>query len=162
MAETGKILVVDDDSLVVWSFKEDLTSLGYQVNTAQKGLEAIEKTRADVPDLILLDLKLPDISGLEVLRRLRERYPNINVIIITAYGGVDTAVEAMKLGARDYIDKAIKIEELAHKISKAMRDTRIRHEYFYQKELLKTRFGLEDIIGKGPKFLEVLEIRRWA
>jgi len=157
MAETGKILVVDDDSLVVWSFKEDLTSLGYQVNTAQKGLEAIEKTRADVPDLILLDLKLPDISGLEVLRRLRERYPNINVIIITAYGGVDTAVEAMKLGARDYIDKAIKIEELAHKISKAMRDTRIRHEYFYQKELLKTRFGLEDIIGKGPKFLEVLE-----
>ena len=66
-------MVVDDDSLVVWSFKEDLTSLGYQVNTAQKGLEAIEKTRADVPDLILLDLKLPDISGLEVLRRLRER-----------------------------------------------------------------------------------------
>jgi DNA-binding NtrC family response regulator len=157
MAETGKILVVDDDKLVVWSFEEDLTRLGYQVNTAQKGLEAIEKAKSDIPDLILLDLKLPDMSGLEVLRRLREGYPNINVIIITAYGGIDTAVEAMKLGARDYVDKAIKTEELAPKISKAMRDTRISRDYYYQKELVKTRFGLENIIGKSPKFLEVLE-----
>lgn len=97
------ILVVDDEKLIRWSLKERLTREGHAVTEAEDGKSAAGALDAELPDLVLLDMKLPDTDGLTILKSVAERAPEVPVIIITAYSTVDTAVEAMRVGAYDYI-----------------------------------------------------------
>src|SRR3970040_2227354 len=117
---SSQLLIVDDERLIRWSLEQTLAKGGYEVSTASTGEAALPPVRDDPPDLILLDLKLPDIDGLQVLRQIKDTNPHVQVLIMTAYADVGTAVEAMKLGAYDYLPKPIDFENLAVTIRNAL------------------------------------------
>src|SRR5574341_1194269 len=122
------VLVVDDEHLIRWSLEQQLRREGYSVLLAETGAEALQRAQADVPDLVLLDVRLPDADGLEILERLRAANPEALVIMITAHGGVESAVRAMKLGAHDYIIKPFDVEELKLTVRKALETRVLRRE----------------------------------
>jgi len=107
-----RILVVDDEPSMRMAISECLESCGYATDTAFDGAEALEKFASDLWDLVITDVRMPGISGLDVLKEVRRRAPGIPVILITAYGTVNTAVEAMKSGATDFIMKPFSLEDL--------------------------------------------------
>lgn len=108
----GRILIVDDEPNIRVTLEQCLTAAGHAVSVAADGWSAIREVEADALDLILLDIKLPDIDGLEVLQRIKERRSEQAVVMITAYGTVETAVEAMKIGAVDYLQKPFTPDEI--------------------------------------------------
>ena len=107
-----KILVVDDEKLIRWTLEQHLAKEGYEVATADSAERGMELIQEDPPDLILLDNRLPDMSGLEMVEQLNVAEAGHIVIMITAYGMVETAVKAMKLGVYDYISKPFNLEEI--------------------------------------------------
>jgi len=120
MSSKTKILVIDDELIVLKSCERILSEAGYEIETAQsspQGLKLVDEGKFDV---VLTDLKMPEISGMEVLKTVRESHPDVIVIMITGYSTIQTAVEAMKLGAADYISKPFTPEELLDAISKAL------------------------------------------
>ncbi len=125
---TQKILVIDDEQLIRWTLDQHLTKGGYEVATADSAERGMDLIAEDPPDLLLLDNHLPDMSGLEMLKKLNVRERNIMVIMITAYGMVETAVKAMKLGAYDYISKPFNIEEITFAIKKALEAGSLRSQ----------------------------------
>jgi DNA-binding NtrC family response regulator len=141
------ILVVDDEHLIRWSLEQHLRREGYGILLAETGAEALQKAQADTPDLVLLDVRLPDADGLEILERLRASDPESLVIMITAHGGVESAVRAMKLGAHDYIIKPFDMDELKLTVRKALETKALRREVarFHAKQREGSR--LDDIVG---------------
>jgi len=114
------VLVVDDEKNIRLTFSETMTQMGFDTRTASNGEEALTKMQGAEFDLVLLDLRMPGIDGIEVLRRIRERYPKVRVIMITAHGTVESAVEAMKLGAVDFIQKPCTPNEIRELVGKVM------------------------------------------
>ncbi len=144
------ILVVDDEHLIRWSLEQQLKREGYGLLLAETGAEALGKAQAESPDLVLLDMRLPDADGLEILERLRANDPDCLVIMITAHGGVDSAVRAMKLGAHDYVIKPFDVEELKLTVRKALETRALRREVarFHAEQQEGCR--LDDIVGVSP------------
>ncbi len=116
----GKILVVDDEDIVRTSCNRALTPEGYEVKMARNGLDGLKMASEEHFDLVLTDLKMPDMDGIEVLRKIKEQWPGVEVIIITGYQTVDTAVKAIKLGAFDYIEKPFTPDALVAAVTKAL------------------------------------------
>src|SRR5512133_1029274 len=123
-----KILVVDDEHLIRWSLEQNLKKQGYEVLTAGSGEDALNIVREDQPDLVLLDIQLPGISGLDVLEKIKEIDEDIIVIMVTAHGGLETAVTAMRIGAYDYLNKPFNLDEMAIVIRKALETSDLRRE----------------------------------
>ena len=121
------ILVVDDEALIRWSLSERLKSEGYEVLEAETGADALEKLPEGI-DLVLLDYKLPDTDGVSVLRKIKEFDQDILVILLTAYASVETAVEAMKLGAFHFANKPFNLDEVVATVERALETTRLRRE----------------------------------
>ncbi|MHB8074078.1 sigma-54-dependent transcriptional regulator [Desulfosporosinus fructosivorans] len=128
-----KILIADDEANMRWVLERALSKAGYEVETAEDGKLALERALAERPDLVLLDLKMPKLDGLSVLRRLKEHYPDLLIIMMTAHGSTATAVEAMKAGAHDYLMKPFDMEELLITVSKAFEVERLREQVDYLK-----------------------------
>ncbi|SHH17283.1 sigma-54-dependent transcriptional regulator [Desulfosporosinus lacus] len=128
-----KILIADDEANMRWVLERALSKAGYEVETAEDGQLALERALAERPDLVLLDLKMPKLDGLSVLRRLKEHYPDLMIIMMTAHGSTATAIEAMKAGAHDYLMKPFDIEELLITVSKAFEVERLREQVDYLK-----------------------------
>ena len=141
------ILVVDDEHLIRWSLEQQLRREGYTVLLAETGAEALSRAQAESPDLILLDVRLPDADGLEILERLRAGDPESLVIMITAHGGVQSAVRAMKLGAHDYVIKPFDMEELKLTVRKALETRTLRRDVARFQAELRHGSGLGDIVG---------------
>jgi DNA-binding response OmpR family regulator len=118
--EMNKILVVDDEKNIRLTLSQALETLGMPIQTAGDGEEALQKLRESDFSLVLLDLKLPGMDGLEVLRRIRESWPKIRVIMITAHGTIDYAVEAMKLGAVDFLRKPFSPGEIRRLVTQVL------------------------------------------
>jgi two-component system phosphate regulon sensor histidine kinase PhoR len=116
----GKILVVDDEDIVRTSCSRTLTPGGLEVKLAKNGREGLKMMGEEKFDLVLTDLKMPDMDGIEVLRKIKEDWPDTEVIIITGYQTVDTAVKSIKLGAFDYIEKPFTPDALMTAVSKAL------------------------------------------
>ncbi len=116
----GKILVIDDEDIVRTSCSRTLVPEGYEVSLAKNGVEGLKMAGEDRFDLVLTDLKMPDIDGIEVLRILKGKWPETQVIIVTGYQTVDTAVKAIKLGAYDYIEKPFTPDALISAVSGAL------------------------------------------
>jgi len=116
----NKILVVDDEHLIRWSLEQNLKKQGYDVITAGTGEDALRIAREQQPDLVLLDIQLPGISGIEVLEKIKDFDEDIIVVMLTAHGGLETAVNAMRLGAHDYVSKPFNLDELSIIIKKAL------------------------------------------
>ncbi len=116
----GRILVVDDEDIVRTSCSRTLSPEGYEVRLAKNGVEGLKMASEERFDLVLTDLKMPDMDGIEVLRIIKEKWPETAVIIVTGYQTVDTAVKAIKLGAYDYIEKPFTPDALLSAVAEAM------------------------------------------
>ncbi len=152
-----RILVVDDEHLIRWSLEQNLKKQGYDVLTAGTGEDALKMVREDQPDLILLDVQLPGINGLQVLEKSKEIDEDIVVIMVTAQGALETAVNAMRLGAYDYINKPFNLDEMAIVIKKALETSDLRREVASLRSEHK-KLGPPNIIGKSRHMGNVLDM----
>jgi len=126
--ETIKIMLVDDEERFLTTTKKLLNKKGYDVLTAMNGKEALERLGCGPLDVIILDVKMPDMDGLETLGRLKKTNPGIEVILLTGHASVDAAVEGMRLGAFDYLMKPCDVEDLIEKIDQAYEHKTIREK----------------------------------
>lgn len=157
------ILIVEDKESMAEMLKETIEAAGYRPVIARDGSEGIRKLKDDKIDLILTDFKLPRKSGMEVLASAKEENPMIPVIVMTAYGSVDLAVQAIKEGAFDFITKPFDTDHLLHLIKKAIENQRLVTENTLLKEEFSSLIGMPQIIGKGERISEVArKIRKVA
>jgi two-component system response regulator AtoC len=152
------ILVVDDDESLRRVTQLQLEEAGYGVITASGGAQALELAGQETPDLILTDLKMPGLSGMDVLQAIRRNHPEITVVLLTAFGTVQTAVEAMKAGAYDYITKPIDYTNLLLVVSRALEHQKLVEEVRILRSTLDEKYGFESLIGRSRRLLRVLEM----
>jgi two-component system NtrC family response regulator len=153
----ARILVIDDDENLRWVLKTQLEDMGYAVADAADGLEALAAIAKDPPALVLTDLKMPGLSGLDLLKRIRSDYPEIPAVIITAFGTIQSAVQAMKVGAYDYLTKPIDYEELAIVVNRVLEHFRLVAEVQSLRTSLDRKYGFENIIGHSESLLSLLD-----
>jgi two-component system response regulator AtoC len=154
-----KILVVDDEASIREMLQKGLSQMGkFNVETAQNGAEAIEKIGREIFDLVLTDLKMPEMGGLELLENIKGTRPEVMVILMTAYGSIETAVEAMKMGADDYITKPINFEDLLLHISKVQTGSLLLKENRLLRMEVRKKFEFNNIIGKSKKMQEIFSL----
>ncbi len=158
--KSSKILIVDDDKLVSWSLSRDLQKEGVDVTVVTNGTQAIQSIQDLSPDIVLLDLKLPDIDGLEVLKKIHASLPQTIVIMMTAYATVETAVQAVKLGATDFIKKPFSFEELKVILNRALKSQRLSQEVAELRQNLKQKYGFSNIIGESKCMQRVFSLIR--
>ena len=152
-----RILVVDDDESLRRVTEVQLEQEGYAVTTAADGEQALKALAESLQDLVITDLKMPGLTGVDLLRRIRELYPEVVVILVTAFGSVDSAVEAMKLGAYDYLTKPVNSDALRLLVSRALDHVRLREEVRTLRRTLDEKYGFENVIGHSAPLLYILE-----
>ncbi|MCK8600910.1 sigma-54-dependent transcriptional regulator [Desulfoferrobacter suflitae] len=158
MHEDAKILVVDDEPIVCLSLTNWLQEENYLARAVHDGQSAIEAIGQENWDIVLLDLKMPGMDGLEVLRRIKEIAPQTVIIMMTAYASVPSSVQAMKEGAYDYIVKPLDVEELTLMLKKIVEHQQLVTENILLRKRLTKRYRFGDIIGKSPQMLKVFEL----
>ena len=157
MAEV-RILVVDDDNLMREFLDETLRRSKYSVELASTGDEAFKKIKSWEYDVILTDIRMPKMSGMELLKAVKDNSPQAKVMLMTAYGTIENAVEAMKLGAFDYITKPFSADDIELKIKRAIEYNRLEQENRRLLEEVTTKYKFDNIIGKSPQIRKVFEI----
>ncbi len=150
---TQKILVVDDEKLIRWTLEQHLVKEGYEVASAESAEKGLALINEDPPDLVLLDNRLPEMTGLELLEKLNVQERGIMVIMITAYGMVETAVKAMKHGAYDYISKPFNLEEITFVIKKALEAGSLRTQVKQLRQEFSSK--VDTIIGESDEMMKV-------
>ncbi len=153
-----RILVVDDDESLRRVMQVQLQQSGYDAAAAASGAEALERLATVPVDLVLTDLKMPGMSGLDLLKRIRAEYPEVIVVLITAYGAVETAVEAMRSGAYDYVTKPVNIDELKIVLDRALEHLTLLQEVRTLRSSLDDKYGFEHILGRSSALLYVLDM----
>jgi len=158
-----KILIVDDEASVRTFVQQALADEEYDIRTAANVPEALDQAREEIFDLIITDLMMTPLSGMDLLRAIKEISPETEVLMMTAYGTIETAVQAMKLGACDYITKPFPVDELRLRVEHVLERKRLQRENRWLREELFHHFGIENLVGQSPPFLQVLEkVRRVA
>lgn len=150
-----KVLLVDDEQEILANRAKTITGLGYCCEVADSGNEAIQRMKADLPDIILTDIKMTNGDGFSVLQAAREIDPDLPVIVFTGYGSVESAVAAIKMGAFDYIQKPISKEAIEIILHKASEYRRLKEENFTLKKQFKQKFELDDMVYASPAMTEV-------
>lgn len=158
MSDKAKILVVDDEPVICRNCFKILTEAGYEVEILQSSRTAIERIKEEFFDIVIIDLKMPGIDGIELLRLIKGINSEIMVLMITGYSTVESAVESMKLGAFDYIPKPFTPDELTIRVEKAVEKKRLVQENRYLHQELKEKYKFGNIIGKSKKMQEVYRI----
>ena len=154
------VLVVEDDRAMRELLVEALAEEGYTARGAGGGREGVRKVRAGGVDLVVTDIRMPDLDGLDMVREIRTLAAPPDVITVTAFGTIDTAIKAMKLGALDYITKPFEIDQLLMAVERALRDRRLRHEVARLREEVSDRYRFHNIIGRSPAMLQVFDLIR--
>ena len=146
---SARILIVDDEEIVIRSCQRILSESIYSVDSAQDGMEALRMADESEYDLIVLDIMMPGMDGLEVLQQVKERHPDVDVIMVTGLSQVQTAVKAMKLGALDYLPKPFDPDELKHVVDRALERRRLMQENRTLKQEVGSKYHFENIIGSS-------------
>src|SRR3984893_5959905 len=150
MTDTSKhLLLIEDETTLREAIAEELADHGYEVDQADSGEAAIAKLADFAFDIIVTDLRLPGIDGSAVVEAAVERYPHIVAIVVTGYGTVKDAVEAIKRGASDFVSKPFQIDELLHVLDSALEQRRLKSENAYLRSQLEERYRFEGLIGKS-------------
>ncbi|MCK4754946.1 MAG: sigma-54-dependent Fis family transcriptional regulator, partial [Calditrichia bacterium] len=153
-----KILIVDDEVDVLDLMQELFESRGYLPLTATNGVEALKVVREEEPDMVITDIRMPDMDGMQLLEILSNSYSNIPVIMVTAHGTIETAVEAIKMGAKDYILKPLRLDEILAKVETIAQLKNLERENEYLKSRLAYRFNFKNIIGKSKSMNELFKL----
>jgi len=152
---TERILVVDDEKLIRWALRKYLVGFGYEVLEAEDGQQALDLLDEEDADLMLLDIRMPEKGGLEVLSHVIEEHSEIPVVLMTAFSSVEGAVDAMKRGAFDYLMKPFNHDEVLIVVRKALHATRLQRELARLQRQQQLEFGTENFVGKSEKMREV-------
>ena len=158
--ELCTVLVVEDDAAMREMLVESLCEEGYQVLSADGGREGVRQVRTERVDLMVTDLRMPDMNGLDLVREIQTLPSPPDVITITAFGTIDTAIKAMKLGAFDYITKPFEIEQLLIAVDRALRDRQLRSEVQRLRSEVQNKYRFENIIGRSAAMQEVFSLIR--
>ena len=153
-----KILIVDDEKNMRMILSKILKNAGYEIYQAESGKQALREVKKSSPDLVLLDLKLPDINGIEVLEKIKQHDNSIIVIMLTAYGDIKNAVEAMKLGAYDYLKKPFDNEEMILVIEKALENLRLSREVKLLRDRLDEKISIKEMMGESAQIRKVIKL----
>lgn len=159
-SEAARLLVVDDEPIALRNLERVLAKEGYQVSTASSGQSALRQLRQKPVDVVLTDLKMEKIDGLDVLRRCREIDPDVEVILITGYAAVETAIEAMKQGAYHYLAKPFKLEEVRKVVAEAAEKVALKKENRRLRERIESFRDRVDIVTQDPGMLRILDTAR--
>ena len=158
MKKKFKVLIVDDEAIIRESLRDWLSDVGHQVLTAENGPQALEIIEREKPGIAFVDLVMPGMDGIELLKRTKEISPSIDVVIITAYGSVPTAINAMREGAYDYIEKPFCPERAELLVDKLVEHQRLIEENISLHQKLEERYQFENIIAKSSKMRQVIEV----
>src|SRR6476660_2219884 len=153
----GTVLIVDDERTLARAVKAFLAEAGYEAEVADDGERAMALVQTLRPDVVFTDVRLPGMSGIDLLRRIREFDPAIPVIIMTAYGTIEGAVEAVKLGAFDYMKKPVDLEELKLLADRARENAMLRQELSYYRRRAANEVPLTGLLGQSPAILAVMD-----
>ena len=154
MAET--ILIVDDEPAILNTLSSILEDEGYQVIVAKSGLEALKVVRSESPDLVILDIWMPEMDGLETLKRLRAQFPGILVVMMSGHGSIETAVKTTKLGAYDYLEKPLDLEKVTILVRNALHQRKLEEENLNLRIQVERRF---ELVGSSPTMNRLREIK---
>jgi len=158
MALRGTILVVDDEGLARHSLVELLQEEGYQVHEATDGTTALNLLGEIDFDLILSDIKMPGADGIAVLKKARETHPQTMVILMTAYASVDTVVEALRLGAQDYLLKPLLLEDVLNKVRRSLEYKRQAWEIQLLRREVNRDVDFDSLVGRSPAMKDLFEL----
>jgi len=153
-----KVLIVDDEAIVRDALSDWLKDIGYQIFTAENGHKALEVIEKEKPGIMIADLVMPGMDGIELMKRAKAQQPNIEVIIITAYASIPTAITAMKEGAYDYIEKPFCPERAELLVKKLAEHQELVEENLSLRQKLEDRYRFENIIAKSSKMQRVIEV----
>src|SRR4030043_39632 len=158
MLEKIRIMVIDDEPLMRVTIQDALIAEGYEVVTAETGKKGLDLFGDNQNDILITDLKLPDMDGIEILKEIKIRNPEAHVIVITAYGSIDSAVTAMKEGASDYLTKPFSMDELLLIVKRLVRIKQLEEENLLLRKKVEERYGLEGLVGKSPQILKIYDL----
>jgi DNA-binding NtrC family response regulator len=158
MKRRAKVLVVDDEAIVRESLCDWLSDIGHQVLIAENGPHALKIIQKEEPSIVIADLVMPGMDGIELLKRVKEISPRTEVIVVTAYGSIPTAITAMREGAYDYIEKPFCPERAELLIEKLVEHQQLLEENITLQHKLEERYRFENIIAKSPRMQQVIEI----
>jgi len=158
MKRKAKILIVDDETIVRESLRDWLNDVGHEVFTAEDGPQALDILEKEKPGIVIADLVMPGMDGIELMKRAKDMLPNVEVIIFTAYGSIPTAISAIREGAYDYIEKPFCPERVELLIEKLVKHQRLVEENHSLQQKLEERYRFEEIIAKSPKMQRVIEV----
>jgi DNA-binding NtrC family response regulator len=160
---TARILIVEDESLIRWSLRQKLEGLGAHVTDVADGASALRALEGSVFDLVMLDYRLPDMTGLDILSRIRETDKDIVVIMMTAFSTIESAVDAMKLGAYDYVTKPFNMDQLLRTVNTALETTKLRREVRELRRHIVDEYGIDSIVGQHESMRQLFDtIKRVA
>jgi DNA-binding NtrC family response regulator len=159
-ASAGRILVVDDEPHIRESIKKALERSGFTVDVVGDADAVWPRLENAAPEVVLCDIRLGDVDGLDLLRRIKESYPDVMIVMITGYGSVESAVTAMKAGASDYLAKPFTPDQLRHVVAKALEQKRLQDENDYLKEELHHVFGDGVVVGQSAAMQRLFELAR--
>lgn len=154
----ARILIVDDEQVIVKALVKYLTREGYEVESASDGPEAIEKCKEKNYDLLLTDLKMPQMTGVELIKEVKVLNPNMSCLVMTGFGTIASAVEAMQAGAFHYITKPFELDDVGLTINRALENVRLKEQNLILQRQVKTRYGFENIIGVSDEINGVLDL----
>jgi two-component system, NtrC family, response regulator AtoC len=154
----GKVLVIDDEKLVRWSLQQKLIREGYDVETAPSGEEGVNLIREENFDLVLLDLRLPGMDGVQVLREIKAMEKELAVIMLTADAEISRAVECIRLGAHNYLCKPFEFDEVNAAIDKAREELKLRREVVRLRRQQSRRYGIENLVGQSQQMRAIREL----
>ncbi|HEY3225959.1 MAG TPA: response regulator, partial [Planctomycetota bacterium] len=157
-AEKVEVLVVDDDAAHAEATAESLERAGFSVRTVTSGNEGVRAIEAEPYDIVVTDLVMRDLSGLDLLRRAKARWPDIEVIVMTGYPSYETAVEALDGGAYDYLDKPVNLQILRAKLKKAVEKQKLVRDNLELRRQIDKRYGFQGIVGNTQRMRKVFDV----
>jgi DNA-binding NtrC family response regulator len=160
MGTTGEILVVDDEARMRDLIAKVLAREGYSVRPLARGQDVLQALAAGPADLVISDIRMPEMDGLTLLREVKRMAPETSVLLMTAFGSIDTAVQAIKAGAYDYVTKPFKMDELIVVVRRAMEERRLRAEVQALREEMGSKYNFAHILGKTKPMQEIFALIR--